>query len=119
MSDDESQHDLPTEGGEIFATNGPETGEDDQTGSTFMASGRNNAYTHSLARKNNNYTKNLERIILKMGSAAPVVLFLVLQPTTAAGQPLAGSFVCASAIPVLDGLLPSLRRAPRELQRVS
>ena len=49
--DDESQHDLPTEGGEIFAANGSETGEDDQTGSTFMASGRNNAYTHSLARK--------------------------------------------------------------------
>ena len=33
MSDDESRHEhLPTEGGEIFAGNGPETVENDQTG---------------------------------------------------------------------------------------
>ena len=32
MSDDESRHDLPTEGGEIFAENGSETVENDQTG---------------------------------------------------------------------------------------
>ena len=33
MSDDESQHEhLPTEGGEIFSNNGPETVENDQTG---------------------------------------------------------------------------------------
>ena len=33
MSDDESRHDLPTEGGAIFAENGSETVEEDQTGS--------------------------------------------------------------------------------------
>ena len=33
MSDDESRHEhLPTEGGEIFAENGSETVENDQTG---------------------------------------------------------------------------------------
>ena len=32
MSDDEPRHDLPTKGGEIFAENGSETVEDDQTG---------------------------------------------------------------------------------------
>ena len=33
MSDDESRHEhLPTEGGQIFAENGPETVENDQTG---------------------------------------------------------------------------------------
>ena len=33
MSDGESRHEhLPTEGGEIFAENGPETVENDQTG---------------------------------------------------------------------------------------
>ena len=32
MSDDESRHDLPTEGGAIFAENGSETVENDQTG---------------------------------------------------------------------------------------
>ena len=33
MSDDESRHEhLPTEGGQIFAENGPKTVEDDQTG---------------------------------------------------------------------------------------
>ena len=32
MSDDEPRHDLPTKGGKIFAENGSETVEDDQTG---------------------------------------------------------------------------------------
>ena len=47
MSDDESRHDLPTEGGAIFAENGSETVEEDQTGSTFMDSSINSTDDNS------------------------------------------------------------------------
>ena len=48
MSDDESRHDLPTEGGAIFAENGSETVEEDQTGSTFMDCSINSTDANSL-----------------------------------------------------------------------
>ena len=49
MSDGESRHEhLPTEGGEIFAENGSETVENDQTRFTFMGSGMNSANAKSL-----------------------------------------------------------------------
>ena len=49
MSDGESRHEhLPTEGGEIFAENGSETVENDQTGFTFMGCGRKTAGTAQM-----------------------------------------------------------------------
>ena len=48
MSNDESRHDLPTEGGVIFAENGSETVEEDQTGSTFMDCSINSTDANSL-----------------------------------------------------------------------
>ena len=66
MSDDESRHDLPTEGGAIFAENGSETVEEDQTGSTFMDCSINStlhiAHTSWLS-------KNLEKLVIYFDQA--------------------------------------------------
>ena len=74
MSDDEPRHDLPTKGGEIFAENGPETVEDDQTGlpswAAALTAQMQTAFAEQLAAQAQAHRAELQELVEECRASA-------------------------------------------------